>query len=157
MSLLSFTIYNLKIMTIVVTKERRNSFLTIQCLHFGSVLLFLSMYHFIYALCHLFLWISSNRPSTIHIFHSRSPAVCNNALPSCHLIPLVHLVHSILRSVPFLTVGVSLSNSGLLSNLIWSVLKIWGNIRPISASTDLQLISLLCFLPCQKSKYNKDE
>lgn len=58
---------------------------------------------------------------------------------------------------PLFKVWVSLSNSGLLSNLIWSVLKILGNIRPISGPMELHLISLSCFLPCQESMYNKDE
>lgn len=54
-------------------------------------------------------------------------------------------------------VWVSLSNSGWLSNLIWSVLKVLGNIRPISGPMELHIISLPYFLPCQKSMYNKDE
>ena len=78
------------------------------------------------------------------------PRRVHNAPPPCHLTPLIYQVFTTLISSPSLHRMSQLSNSRLLSDLIWSVLKILGNSRPIFGPMELHLISLPCFLPCQK-------
>lgn len=105
----SFPKHDLKIVIAVMSKERQNGSLPWTfyfCIsgQFCSFCVYVVSF-MIFPLCQ-FLWISPLCPSTIHLFYSRSPGVCNNTPPSCHLILPIHQgLNGLLRVPAFQSVS----------------------------------------------------
>lgn len=162
----SFPIYDLKIVATVMSKERRNSSLTWSfyfCISGQFCSLWVVPFHlwsfpfvcfcgFLPIVPLLFVYFIP-----VPQLYVTTPFLQGTMLFFCAIWSHWFISCSYPPQGPHSSVWVSLSNSGLLPNLIWFVLKILGNIRPISSPMELHLISLPCFLPCQKSRYNKDK